>query len=77
MHPGIDNLKELTEIQLEEKLQKLNRYYFITENSELRQQMILVMDTYKIEIQERREAAKRKQIEEQGDNGLDDLINVS
>lgn len=77
MHPGIDNLKELTEIQLEEKLQKLNRYYFITENPELRQQMILVMDTYKIEIQERREAAKRKQIEEQGDNGLDDLINVS
>jgi hypothetical protein len=77
MHPGVDNLHELTEIQLEEKLQKLNRYYFITENPDLRQQMILVMDTYKIEIQERRAAAKKKQLEEQGDNGLDDLINVS
>ena len=77
MHPGISDLSEFTDAQLEEKLTKLNRYYFVTDNPSVRQQMILVMDTYKIELEQRRAAAKKKQLEEQGDNGLDDLINVS
>lgn len=77
MHPGIENLKQFTDIQLEEKLLKLNRYYFVTENSGVRQQMLLIMDTYKVELEERRAAAKRKQQEENGDNDLDSLINIS
>lgn len=77
MHPGIDNLKDFTDAQLEEKLLKLNRYYFITENEGVRQQMLLVMDTYKIELEERRMAARKRQQEENGDDGLDSLINVS
>lgn len=77
MHPGITNLDEFTDMQLEEKLLKLNRYYFVTENPDVRQQMLLVMDTYKIELEERRAAAKRKQQEENDNNDLDNLINVS
>ena len=77
MHPLVQNLKEFTDAQLEEKLLKLNKYYFVTDNPEVRQQMILVMDTYKIELEERRTAAKRKQQEENGDNDLDSLININ
>ena len=51
--------------------------YFITENPDVRQQMILLIDGYKLEIESRRAAARRKQIEDQEDNSLDDLINVS
>jgi hypothetical protein len=76
-HPGIVDLSEFTDVQLEEKLLKLNRYYFITENQGVRQQMLLVIDTYKIELEERRAAAKKKQQEENGDNDLDSLINIS
>jgi hypothetical protein len=77
MHPGITDLSQLSDLQLEEKLYKLNRYYFLTDNPSLRQQMLLVMDTYKVELDERRTAAKIKQQQENGDNDLDSLINVS
>jgi len=76
MHPHIQDLKDLTDTQLEQKLMRLNSMYFVTENPDVRQQMILIMDTYKIELEERRTAAKVKQ-QESGDNDLDNLINVS
>jgi hypothetical protein len=77
IHPHQPDLSEFTDTQLEEKLLKLNHMYFITENPDVRQQMILLIDGYKLEIESRRAAARRKQIEDQEDNSLDDLINVS
>jgi predicted transcriptional regulator of viral defense system len=77
MHPGINDLSEFTDTQIEEKLNKCQRYYFITDNPEVRQQLILVMDTYKIELETRRQAAKKQELENSDDNGLDSLINVS
>lgn len=77
MHPHLHDLSDLTDIQLEQKLMRLNNMYFVTENSDVRQQMILIMDTYKIELEQRRAAAKLKQQQENGDNDLDNLINVS
>ena len=77
MHPGINDLSEFTDTQIEEKLNKCQRYYFITDNPEVRQQLILVMDTYKIELETRRQAAKKQELENSDNNGLDSLINVS
>ena len=77
IHPHQPDLSEFTDTQLEEKLLKLNHMYFITDNPDVRQQMILLIDGYKLEIESRRAAARRKQIEDQEDNGLDSLINVS
>ncbi len=77
IHPHQPDLSEFTETQLEEKLLKLNHMYFITDNPDVRQQMILLIDGYKLEIEARRAEARRKQIEDQEDNSLDDLINVS
>ena len=51
--------------------------YFVTDNPDVRHQMILLMDGYKLELEARRTAAKLKQQQENGDNSLDDLINVS
>jgi hypothetical protein len=48
----------------------------MTDNDAVRQQMILLMDTYKLELEERRVAAKRKQ-HEQGKDDLDDLIKIN
>jgi uncharacterized protein YxjI len=77
MHPMIENLRSLSDSQIEQKILKLNSIYFITDNENVRQQMILLMDTYKIELQERQLAAKRKEIADGDNNGLDNLIRVS
>jgi len=77
IHPHENEIKNYTDAQLEQKLLKLNHMYFMTENQEMRQQMILLIDGYKLEIEARRAAARLKQEQDQGDNPLDDLINVS
>lgn len=76
MHPIGEDLKKLTDSQIESKLYKLNSLYFMTDNPSVRHQMILLMDSYKIELEERRLEAKRKQLQE-GKDDLDSLINVS
>ena len=77
IHPHENEMKNYTDAQLEQKLLKLNHMYFMTENQEMRQQMILLIDGYKLEIEARRATARLKQEQDQDDNPLDDLINVS
>lgn len=76
MHPIGEDLSKLTEPQIEAKLLRLNSMYFMTENMYVRQQMILLMDSYKLELEERRIAAKLKQ-EQNGKDDLDSLIKIS
>jgi hypothetical protein len=75
MHPVGEDLTKLTDPQIEAKLYKLNSLYFMTDNPSVRHQMILLMDTYKLELDERRTAAKIKQAA-QGNDELDSLIKV-
>ena len=74
IHPHQIDLQEFTDAQIEQKLFKLNSMYFMTENQQVRQQMILLMDSYKLELESRRAS---KKIEQDGNNDLDNLINVS
>lgn len=76
MHPGNLNLQDLTTNEIENKIKKINSMYFMTENQEVRQQMILLLDTYKIELEERRIAEAKRQAKN-GKNDLDGLINIS
>lgn len=76
MHPVGEDLTKLTDSQIESKLYKLNSLYFMTDNPSVRQQMILLMDTYKLELDERRTSAKIKQAA-QGNDDLDSLIKIS
>lgn len=73
----MDNLHEFTDTQLEEKISKLNRVYFVTQNNELRQQIILSLDTLKLELEARRAAQRAKDLENPDIDDLDNLINVS
>lgn len=74
MHPNIEDIDNLTTNELELKILKLNGVYFMTENDDVRQQIILMLDTYKLELESRREKEK---LQQQTDNGLDSLINIS
>lgn len=73
----MDNLHEFTDTQLEEKISKLNRVYFVTQNNDVRQQIILSLDTLKLELEARRAAQRAKDLENPDIDDLDNLINVS
>jgi hypothetical protein len=76
MHPLVNDISHLSENELEDKLLKLNRAYFSTQNEEVRQQIILLLDTYKLEIESKRAKALNRN-QDNGDNSLDNLINIS
>ena len=75
-NPLVDDLTDVPTKVLEEKLLELNRKYCMTQNPQVRGQMVAILDMYKLELQARRaqDAQKNK---DQGDNSLDNLINIS
>lgn len=75
MHPNAKDLSEISNQELEKKILKLNSMYFMTNDDHVRQQMILLLDTYKLELEERK-LQQKKSIEEPKSD-LDKLINVS
>lgn len=76
MHPLVNEISHLSENELEDKILKLNRAYFTTQNEDVRQQIILLLDTYKLEIESKRAKALNRN-QDNGDNSLDNLIKVS
>lgn len=80
MHPLMGSLQDYTESQLEEKIVDLQKKYFQSNNPSVQNQIVLALDTFKEELDNRRKEAAKKQMQqmqENGDSGLDSLINVS
>lgn len=75
-YPADLNLKELTNSQIEEKIKRLNSIYFITENDGVRHQIVLLLETYNLELEQRRLADAKKRNKD-GKSDLDGLINIS
>lgn len=76
MHPLVNDLSNKSDNEIEEAIINLQRKYMIASNPHVQQQITLVIDSYKIELEERRIAAKKKE-QENGNNDLDNLINIS
>lgn len=76
MHPLIDNLTELKISELENRISDLTRKYFSTGNSEVRSQIVLILDTYKGELARRQQQEYEKMIRSR-DKDLDKLIKVN
>ena len=77
MHPLLNNLSNLTDNELEEKIIDLTRKYWKTNNPEVQNQISITIDTFKVEQEERRTKQKVQQNELSDDNSLDNLIKVS
>lgn len=80
MHPHLSDLSNLSDNELESRVIDLQRKYWQTPNEGVKQQIVLLLDDYKLELESRR--AKQKLADEQkmqdgGESGLDNLINVS
>jgi len=78
MHPLFENTESLETSDIENKLTQLNRKYWQTSNPQLQQQIVMLIDGYKLELESRRAKEKLvQQSQENGDNNLDNLIKVS
>ena len=77
LNPLVDSLADLSINELEEKIVVLQRRYFMTANPGVQHQISNFLEIYKQEVQTRRAIEYQRQNENNGDEGLDNLINVS
>ena len=73
-HPLVEDYKTLSDVELGEKLDSLNRKYWMTNNEAVRSQMVLIIDELKLEAERRRNLEKDPQEE---NKTLDNLIKIS
>lgn len=74
-NPLIDNFSDLSDSDLDNKITDLSRKYWQTRNPQVQEQIATILEMLKQESRLRREKSFQKQQDE--DNGLDNLINVS
>ena len=78
LNPLVDSLAGLTITELENKVVELQRKYFMSHNPQVQAQIATILYIYKEEAQTRRAIEyERQKNQENGENGLDSLINVS
>ena len=78
INPLIDSLDHFTLQELEDKIAELQRKYFISRNPQVQVQIVNILDIYKLELQDRRiKELHRQQNQDNDDNSLDNLINIS
>ena len=78
INPLVDSLADLSINELEEKIVVLQRRYFMTANPGVQHQISNFLEIYKQEVQTRRAVEyQRQKDQENGESGLDSLINVS
>jgi hypothetical protein len=76
MHPLLGSLNTLSDNELEQKLSEVNKRYWQTSNFEVREQIIMVIESYKLELESRR-IKQRVDAQQNGNSDLDNLINIS
>jgi hypothetical protein len=76
IHPLVEDLSVLKDVEIENKLQDLSRKYFQTQNPEVKYQMSIFIDIYRNELSLRRHRAIEQQYQKR-DKDLDNLIKVS
>ena len=71
-NPLVDNLGDMSEDEINNKVQDLTKKYFQTQNFNTQNQIRILIDMYN---QEKSERAVRRQ-QNSGDSDLDNLINI-
>ncbi len=72
----VNNFSDLTDSEVEDKIIELGRKYWMTQNADLRVQISTVLEMFKDEARVRR-AQSMQRNQENNDNSLDNLINIS
>jgi hypothetical protein len=75
-NPLVDSFDDLTDSEVDDKIQELSRKYWQTKNPSLQQQISTVLEMFKAEAATRR-AKQLQKSQTDSESGLDNLINVS
>lgn len=75
-NPLVDDFSKLPDNEIENKIVELGRKYWQARNPQLQQQIAVMLEMYKEEARSRRSKAYQKHNEDD-QNGLDSLINIS
>lgn len=78
-NPLLEDTKKLKDLDLEKKILDLSHKYSVAlrlGQGSLAHQIVVALEQYKYEYQERQRAALKKIDEKQKEQGIDDLINV-
>ena len=76
MHPLVEDLSKLKEVELESKIQDLSKKYFQAQQLSVKHQITMFIDMYRAELDARR-AKQWQEQHQRRDTDLDSLINVS
>ena len=74
MYPLLD-IENLKDEELEQRISELSKKYFQSQNSQVKMQIASVLDMMKLEYQSRL-AKKYREMNENSDKDLDNLINI-
>tara|TARA_B000000532_G_scaffold231811_1_gene214050 strand:+ start:523 stop:750 length:228 start_codon:yes stop_codon:yes gene_type:complete len=73
-HPLAEDYKHLSDTELADRMDSLNKKYWMTNNEQVRSQMVLILDELRLEVERRRLSEKEPQEE---NKTLDNLIKIS
>lgn len=76
MHPLINDLSSLKDNEIENRISELSKKYFSTYNPDLKNQIAMVIDTYREEMSKRKQLEYEKMMQTHNKD-LDKLINVN
>lgn len=76
MHPLAGDFAGIKDSELESKIGDLTRKYFMTHNTDVKTQIGMLLETYKMELGSRRQAAL-EQLAKNSEKSLDNLIKVN
>jgi len=76
MHPLAGDFSGIKDNELESKIGDLTRKYFMTYNTDVKAQIGMLLETYKMELGSRRQAALQ-QLAKNSEKSLDNLIKVN
>jgi hypothetical protein len=79
LNPFVDDLSDLSTNELSDKINDLSNKYFMTSNPQVQDQIRAVLEMYRIEAASRQASELKNQNvdKENGENSLDNLINIS
>ena len=75
MHPLVHDLDTLKDNELENRIQSLTKKYFASQNSSVREQIVMILEDYKTELAIRRSRQLQSEYQKR-DKDLDNLIKV-
>ena len=76
-NPLVDSFAQLSDAEVENKTLELQRKYYMTHNPQVQMQIAAILDMYREEARARRAKQYLQQQEQNGEKGLDSLINIS